>query len=94
MPPLEARRPDSRLESSLFFLGRGPSRDKGGLANGVLVRFCYLVTHSVGGAAVAEPQIPQLGGTQVEPSEAWSLVCFTSGGLEHLASWEVQGPEV
>lgn len=64
------------------------------MANHILVRFCYLVTHSVGGAAVAEPQIPQLGGTQVELSEAQSLVCFTSGGLEYLASCEVQGPEV
>lgn len=92
MPQLEARLPDSRLEHSLFLLGQGPGRDKGCLVNGILVKFCYLVTHSVGGAAVAEPQIPQLG------VHRWSLLklraCFTSGGLEYLASCEVQGPEV
>lgn len=94
MPQLEARLPDSRLKYSLFLLGWGPCRDKGCLASGILVRSCYLVTYCVGGAAVSEPQIPQLGGTQVEPSGAQSLVCFTSGGLQYLVSCEVQNPEV
>lgn len=50
---------------------------------------------------MAEPQIPQLGGTQVEAFGAQCLVCSTSGGLQCLPPHElkhhrveVQGPEV
>lgn len=80
MPQLEARLPDSRLEYSLFLRGRGPCRDTiGSPVRSSSGASPYLVTHSVGGAAVPEPQIPQLGGTQVEGSGAQHLVCSTWG---------------